>query len=147
MPINHVALPTTPRTHTRMRAFYQTILSPLGYTIYKEQANLYVGFRPRNGGPDFWLHSTCEEVAAQLERDGYLFNSSKDKEEGKKGLTTHVAFDAGGVKEVERWYKIAVYVLPLPPPPSPKKKSAESRSSCGIAIRRVDRPKKTMQYH
>jgi len=106
MPINHISLPTTPQTHSRMRAFYQTILSPLGYTIYKEQANLYVGFRPRNGGPDFWLHCTCEEVGAQLEKDGYIFDP-KDKE-GKKGLRTHVAFDVGGVKELERWYKVAV---------------------------------------
>jgi catechol 2,3-dioxygenase-like lactoylglutathione lyase family enzyme len=87
MTINHVGLVTPPAKFEAMRAFYLSILAPLGYSIYKEDVPKYCGMGKKNAGPDFWLH--C---------------GGDDDRPGK----THVAFDVGSPKAVDEWFKNAM---------------------------------------
>lgn len=105
MPLGHVSLPTTPSTHARMRDFYASILQPLGYKVYKEQALLFCGLGTHLG-PDFWLHCGGDDSDINMK----TVDPSLPADENRKRLSgrTHVAFDVGSRGAVDGWYKNAV---------------------------------------
>jgi catechol 2,3-dioxygenase-like lactoylglutathione lyase family enzyme len=96
MPVLHVSLPTGRKNYQAMRDFYVTVLAPLGYGIYFENAPTFLGMGPKNGNPDFWLHCGDEEFEA--------FGGDLEKRGGK----THVAFVANSRKAVNEWHALAV---------------------------------------
>jgi hypothetical protein len=96
MPIAHVSLPTGPKHYKAMRDFYIPILAPLGYSVFMEKEGEVIGFGPKNGGPDFWLHCGGSDFKP--------FDGDVKKREGK----THVAFEAASQKAVQEWHKIAM---------------------------------------
>jgi len=96
MALSHVSLPTGQKHFKEMRDFYVAILAPLGYRVFMEEEDKFLGMAPKYGGPDFWLHCGGTEF---------------DKFDGnveKRGGRTHVAFQVNGTKAVYDWYKIAV---------------------------------------
>ena len=96
MTISHVSLATGQKHFKEMRDFYVSILAPLGYSVFMEEAGKYIGMGPKNAAPDFWLHCGGTEFDK--------FDGNVEKRDGK----THVAFQAGSVKAVHRWYNNAV---------------------------------------
>ncbi len=101
MPINHVSLATGPSSFKALRDFYVAALKPLGFSIYKESSNCFLGLQAPRAGPDFWLHCGGEDFP--------LLDPSLPAEENLKGRgRTHVAFDAGSNAKVDEWYKAAV---------------------------------------
>jgi hypothetical protein len=90
MPVNHVSLPTTPASFTAMRTFYTTTLTPLGYSIYLDLPDRFLGLGPKGGAPDFWLHCSSDAKDADI-----------------KGAA-HVAFDGGSRKAVDEWHAAAM---------------------------------------
>jgi hypothetical protein len=96
MPVSHVSLPTGQKHFAAMRAFYLTILTPLGYLVFMEKENQVIGFGPKTSGPDFWLHCGGTEFEPF---DGDVSN--------RKGHA-HVAFEVSSVAKVKEWYGIAM---------------------------------------
>ena len=66
------------------KAFYQKVLTPMGYTLFFEMDETYVGFGIK-GKPDFWLH--------------------QDQTQTSK---LHFAFKAQNQKEVDAFYEAAI---------------------------------------
>jgi catechol 2,3-dioxygenase-like lactoylglutathione lyase family enzyme len=96
MPIAHVSLPTGPSKYEEMRDFYTAILAPLGYKKFMEIEGKTYGMGPKNGSPDFWIHSGPKEMDAF---DGDLVN---------RGARTHVCFLVNSTREVHEWHAAAV---------------------------------------
>ena len=109
MPLSHVSLPTPPSAYARMRAFYLAALAPLGYTIFKEETNNFLGLQC-NHNPDFWLHG-CDDGKGgpppPLVVDGGLTAVENRKKLGGGGRA-HVAFEVGSRGVVEEWFRGAV---------------------------------------
>ncbi|KAJ2892648.1 hypothetical protein MKZ38_009492 [Zalerion maritima] len=99
MPLGHVSLSTGKLQFDRMRQFYIDILAPLGYGIFKEESGCYVGFAPKYGSPDFWLHAD-----GSMEKP---FDPAVDMVDERQGKT-HVAFAAHSPKVVQRWHEAAL---------------------------------------
>jgi len=92
MPISHISLPVTTTTLKEAKTFYLAILTPLNYKIFMEMENT-IGFAPKYGGPDFWLH--------------WCSDQKKEYEGGeKKGI--HVCFEGSGQKQVKAFYEAAL---------------------------------------
>jgi catechol 2,3-dioxygenase-like lactoylglutathione lyase family enzyme len=96
MPVSHVSLPVGQKNFQKMRDFYVQILAPLGYEIFMEKPGQTVGFGPKRGAPDFWLHCGGDEFQP--------FDGDVEKRGGK----THIAFDVGTVAKVHEWYEAAL---------------------------------------
>ncbi|RDW59177.1 hypothetical protein BP5796_12101 [Coleophoma crateriformis] len=90
MPVSHVSIPVS--DIKKSTAFYKTLLDPFGYAVFKDMGSV-VGFAPKYGNPDFWLHSSPEE--------------SKPAS-GSPNLTAHVAFDGTSEKAVQDWHRMAL---------------------------------------
>jgi hypothetical protein len=93
-----------------MRAFYLAALAPLGYTIFKEETNNFLGLQC-NHNPDFWLHGSsgggCDDGKESLVVDGGLTADENRKRLGGGGRA-HVAFEVGSRAVVEEWFRGAV---------------------------------------
>jgi hypothetical protein len=91
-----------------MRAFYLTALAPLGYTIFKEETNHFLGLQC-NHNPDFWLHGSggCDDDTPPLVVDEGLTADENRKRLGGGGRA-HVAFEVGSRAAVEEWFRGAV---------------------------------------
>ena len=96
MPVSHVGLTTGSKHYKEMRDFYVTILAPLGYQVFMEEAGTYLGLAPKHGAPDFWLHGSPGESEK--------FQGDVEKRSGG----AHVAFDAKSRQAVDAWYKVAM---------------------------------------
>jgi hypothetical protein len=96
MPIAHVSVPTGPTHFKEMRAFYITVLKPLGYSIFREEFPNFCGFGTVTGGPDFWIHAGNEDL------------KSFDGDLETRGGRAHVAFQCASIKDVDLWYKTAM---------------------------------------
>lgn len=110
MPLHHISLAApSPKSYAAMRNFYNTVLTPLGYSVFKEQDGLFCGWKTKTGGIDFWLHAgPCGEDGVVEEVQ--MVDPALTAEENKKrlGARTHLAFEVGGRAEVEGWWREAV---------------------------------------
>ena len=88
MPLAHVSLPVTDLQASK--AFYLDVLKPLGYGLFMELDST-VGMGPKNGNPDFWLH-TCPD----------------EKSSDAKTQKTHVAFRASSHSMVHAFHSAAL---------------------------------------
>ncbi len=107
MPIGHVSLPTTPATFKPMREFYLATLAPLGYTLFMEKDDTFLGLQA-NYDPDFWLHCGGKSDPSGLPE---LVDPTLNAEENRKRLPkgkAHVAFNVGSRALVEKWFQNAV---------------------------------------
>lgn len=89
MPISHVSLPVS--SLPTATAFYVAVLKPLNYDVFMK-LDATVGFAPKYGGPDFWIHRCPEE---------------KGQKEVQK---THVAFVGKTRAQVRKFYETALKV-------------------------------------
>jgi hypothetical protein len=110
MPLSHVSLPIPPSAYGRMRAFYLTALKPLGYSVFKEEPNNFLGLQC-NHNPDFWLHGSGD---GDDDKDGPpppVVHGGLTADENRKRLgggRVHVAFEVGSRGAVEEWFRGAV---------------------------------------
>lgn len=88
MPIAHISVPVSSIPDST--AFYLAVLKPLKYDIFMK-IDATVGFAPKYGGPDFWIHRCPEE-----------------KGDGKEVQKTHVAFVGKSHGEVKAFYEAAL---------------------------------------
>ncbi|KAK3996572.1 Glyoxalase/Bleomycin resistance protein/Dihydroxybiphenyl dioxygenase [Cladorrhinum sp. PSN332] len=101
MPINHVSLPTGASNYKVMRDFYLNSLQPLGYKVYMEQVDCFLGLQAPRAGPDIWLHCGGGDFPRL---DPCL--SAQENLEGKSRV--HLAIDVGSRKKVDEWYRAAL---------------------------------------
>jgi catechol 2,3-dioxygenase-like lactoylglutathione lyase family enzyme len=90
MPIAHVSLPVSSLPSSK--AFYEAALKPLNYAVYMS-LDAAVGFAPRYGGPDFWIHQCPEE---------------EDGGNVKQAQKTHVALVGKSHAQVKEFYEAAL---------------------------------------
>jgi hypothetical protein len=87
MTINHIFLNVTPSVLPRLRTFYNTILTPLGYTeMISHQGRLF-GY-----GSDY----------------PYLWLRAAPILENQKLVPTHIAIDAKDFEAVDKFYEAAL---------------------------------------
>jgi catechol 2,3-dioxygenase-like lactoylglutathione lyase family enzyme len=89
MPIAHISLPVS--SLPTSTAFYEAALKPLNYAVFRS-FDATVGFAPKYGGPDFWIHR-CPETEKRGEKDVQK---------------THVAFIGKSRGEVKAVYEAAL---------------------------------------
>ena len=90
MPISHVSLPVS--SLSTSTDFYTAALKPLNYSLFLK-FDATVGFAPKYGGPDFWIHQCPEE---------------QKKDEKRPVQKTHVAFKGNTHAEVNAFYEAAL---------------------------------------
>ena len=90
MPLAHISLPVSSLSSSK--AFYEAALKPLNYGVYMS-LDATVGFAPKYGGPDFWIHQCPEE---------------EKKGKGKQVQKTHVAFVGKSHAQVKAFYEHAL---------------------------------------
>ncbi|KAI9055251.1 hypothetical protein LZ554_000215 [Drepanopeziza brunnea f. sp. 'monogermtubi'] len=93
MPIHHISIPV--RDVAASKAFYTAVLQSLTYGIYKDLGNA-VGFAPRGGRADFWIHASPA--------------AGHEKQDRNPNVVTHVAFAGKGEKDVEDFHAAALAV-------------------------------------
>ncbi len=92
MSVHHVGLSAGSDSFQKMRDFYLATLGPIGYTVFKEQDNVYCGLQAPTGSPDFWLHFSGATAAEKVQHGA------------------HVAFGVKSRKQVDEWFERAVFV-------------------------------------
>lgn len=109
MSLHHISLPISPSAYKPMRDFYLATLGPLGYTPFKEHEGVFCGLRARNMSPDFWLHCGGDDSESKLTRADPTLSADENRK--VLGHRTHVAFGVCSRREVESWYRAAMYVF------------------------------------
>lgn len=80
MPISGLSIETGASNWDAMHHFYTIAFKALGYVLYYEKEKSVIGFKPKNGRPEFWLligsdKAKNESTLARVGRIHMVFNA------------------------------------------------------------------------